>query len=224
MDRMIKIMEMLIKDNDPSPRLNTLNDLILDISAQFGHRVLIVTKDWKLMTDADAEERIVPHCSTSILKMPTGSRGEKLTTQRLIYQHRDKVLLYSLFERGFNLFLTEQQRHVYAVTYFGEILEAQHIDTSLGSMSGAHRKFYAETAAEAFLECVDLDIFGEDGIMLDYVPRLALAEDRIAKVDPKHKFQYFVEHPEWLAIAYPVVKNYIDPENLKLERLVNMNE
>jgi hypothetical protein len=156
--------------------------------------------------------------------MPTGSRGEKLTTQRLIYQHRDKVLLYSLFERGFNMFLEEQQRHVYAATYFKEILEAQHIKPDIENMNHNYQKFYAETASEAFLECVDLDIFGEDGIMLDYIPRLALAEDRIAKVDSKHKFQYFVEHPEWLARAYPVVKNFIDPENLKLERLVNMNE
>lgn len=218
MERWEKIDMMILDSGDPMPRLAELNKLILNISAQYSHRLLLVDADYRLVPNPEAEPIVAPHISSSVIPMPTGENHEsrELAMKLIEQEHEDLLLMDCLFTKGFNYFLTKQQRQVYSSLFFKDILETQHVDCSLKNMSGVHRKFYRDTAKEIFLECVGLDQFNRDGILMDVIARKAAGLDRINLIDPEHKFDhnYILLHKNRITEVYPIFVKYIDPKHL----------
>lgn len=218
MERWEKIDMMILDSVDPMPRLVELNKLILNISAQYSHRMLLVDAEYKLVPNPEAEPIVAPHVSSSVIPMPTGENHEsrELAMKLVEQEHEDLLLMDCLFTKGFNYFLTKQQRQIYAALFFKDILKAQHISTSLDEFNGAYKKFYRDTAKEIFLECIGLDQFNRDGILMDVIARKAAGLDRINRIDPDHKFDhnYILLHKDRIAEVYPIFAEYIDPKHL----------
>ena len=218
----LQIMRMPVDIDDagvlqPLQRLLAVNEMVEDISGEYGHSILTVDKDMKIhLADPNDTQRIITYrTGVSVIKSPEGNNEKPNLAMQLMQENKKfRIALYCVFDRCFNLFLDQDQRRVYAAKYFTCVLRANNLQPRDISKkyNKSRRDFLLATATEQMIEGLMLDATDEYGQPNNQRRIIDDAKSRIKKVDPHKRYSgWYALDPLMIYNAYPELEELISP-------------